>query len=214
MSNIPELGTTRSRLLAFGLLFLLLGAIVRFGALPLWALYQRNTESLQEQRFQLERYRSVGRSVSKREMELEQLLADDEIGRYALSEDSPALAAAELQEKVKALIVGGGGKLTSFRVLPTKPEGEFERVSVNVRATLENDALQKVLHSLESVTPFLTVDNLVITSGQRRAARRTRRRNSRPRPVKTSLDVTFDLAGLLRPVGQVPLGRTVRPAPA
>ena len=96
-------------------------------------------------------------------------------------------------------MVENGGKLTSVRVLPTKGDGDFKRVSVSVRATLENEALQRVLYALESDTPFLFVDNLAISSRQRgRPSRRTRRRNNVTAPAKTDLDVTFDLAGLLR----------------
>lgn len=201
MSGLPEPGTRRSRLLAVGLLALVAGAVVRFGFVPVWLQYQRNVEALKEQRYQLDRYRKVGRSLAERKSALEQVTAADEIGRYVLSEQSPALAAAALQETVKSLVVESGGKLTSVRVLPTKPEGAFERISVNVRATLENEALQKVLYALESAVPYLTVDNLVVTSRQHRIIRRSRRR-LRGVPEPTSLEVTFDLAGLMRPGAQ------------
>jgi len=198
MNGLPELGSARSRLLAIGLAFLVVGSLARFGALPLWRHYEQNAEALQEQNYQLERYRSVARRLNAYQTRLEQLLAEDEVGQYALSQDSPALAAAELQEQAKALIEMSGGRLTALRVLPTKRDGAFQRISVNVRATLENDALQSVLHALEITEPYLQIDNLVITSRQRRNARRARRRPGSV-PLVVSLEVTFDLAGLMRP---------------
>ena len=203
MSGLPELGTVRSRLLALGLAFLVLGSLARFGALPLWHKYERNAEALKEQKYQLERYRAVASRLDAYQARLDKLLTEDEVGQYALSQGSPALAAAELQEQVKALVEETGGKLTSVRVLPTKTDGAFQRITVNVRATMENEALQKVLHALEGATPYLQVDNLVITSRQRRNARRARRR-PRAASLITSLEVTFDLAGLMRPGSRGP----------
>jgi general secretion pathway protein M len=198
-NGLPVAGTRRSKILAFGLLLLAFGLTARFVAFPVVQRYLSNAESLEEQRYQLRRFELVAAQLEVREAELARVLRTNEIAVYALTHTSPALAAAELQETVKGLVVANGGKLTSVRVLPTKVDGKFERVSVNVRATLENEGLQNVLYALENATPYLQVENLSVSSRNRGrfASRRVRRSSQVARAVPTELEVTFDLAGLL-----------------
>jgi general secretion pathway protein M len=203
-NGLPVAGTRRSKILAFGLLLLAFGATVRFVAVPVVQRYLSNVESLEEQRYQLRRFELVAAQLEVRQTELARVLRTNEIAVYALKHTSPALAAAELQETVKGLVVTNGGELTSVRVLPTKVDGKFERVSVNVRATLENEGLQNVLYALESATPYLQVENLSVSSRNRgrSASRRVRRSSQAASAVPTELEVTFDLAGLLASRGQ------------
>jgi len=208
VSGLPPLGSLRSRVLALGLVLLVIGSLVRFVVLPLWQRYERNREAIQESRYQLVRYRAVSRTLVRREAMLRRLAASDEVSRYTMSEASAALAAAALQEKVKTLVVSSGGRLNSVRVLPTKTEAGFERVTVGVRAQLENEALQRVLYELETARPFLVVENFVVASRAARYGRSVRRRTrGRLRPPEKRLDVSFDLFGL-RVTGPATLTRS------
>lgn len=198
MSNgLPELGTLRSRLLALGILVLVLGIVARFGVVPLWSEYRENAESIDEKRYQLARYELLGRGLAEREAQLAELVANDDAGQYTLSQASPALAAAELQERVKRLVAENEGQLKSIRVQAPGASGDFQRIGVTVSASLTNEALQRVLFALESAVPYLLVDNLVVSSRANRIQRQRRNRGRVPPPVK-ALDVTFDLTGMRR----------------
>ena len=108
-----------------------------------------------------------------------------------MSAQSTSLAAAELQERVKAVVEQTGSRLTSTRVLTPAEEGSFYRVAVNVRMRVTVEALQEVLHGLEGALPYMTVDNVTVLA--RRARRNRRNKAAGPQ----TLDVRFDLSALM-----------------
>ncbi len=87
-----------------------------------------------------------------------------------LMEESFALAANGLQERIVGLIDEVDGKLISIGVDPqtTGDEEAARRVSVHVAAEMTGKALQKILYDLETQTPLAFVARL-------NASRRTSR---------------------------------------
>lgn len=112
------------------------------------------------------------------------------VARYALPPEGPGLAAARLQKRVKAVVAAAGGQLLSTQNLPPEAAGRFKRVTVNVKMRGSTEVLADVLYRLESATPLLFVDNLLVTS------RITRVRRAKPRGTAV-LEVRFDLSGYL-----------------
>ena len=128
---------------------------------PWWYLNQRYGSLLDDAVTRLERYvRIVGMrdSLQQRAAEVRSL----EANRHFLKSTNPALAAAELQEQVKAILETNGGKLNSIQILPHKEEGPYQQVSATLQLNAPLSAVKAMLYALESGRPYLFIDNLSI----------------------------------------------------
>jgi general secretion pathway protein M len=102
-----------------------------------------------------------------------------------------SVAAARLQERLKASVEGAKGDLRSTQSMPARDDGKFRRITVRGQASLTMAALQRTFYNLESSAPFLFLDNVIV-----RARSAPQDRN---KPVQDPvLDVTFDLSGYMR----------------
>jgi hypothetical protein len=92
-----------------------------------------------------------------------------------------SLSAASLQETIKGIVVGRGGSISSERVGKPEDHGKFKIITVSIDAVLpDTRALEDILFSIESRTPYLVVKELD-----------TRVRNFRePRDLLIKLDVS------------------------
>lgn len=185
-----------SRAAALALAALALAAAIALGALPAWRVYEADREAIAQRRVDIDRYRDIAARGEAMRDTLARLRRPDAAGRLLLPPTSSALAAAALQERVKAIVEDSGGRLTSTQVLPPETEAGFDRVGINVRMSVTTPALQAVLHALESSAPLLTVDEVVVLArqGQR----------SRTRATQSGLDVRFRISGFMagRPGGR------------
>lgn len=112
---------------------------------------------------------------------------------YYLSGDTLALAAAQMQQHINRVLQQGGAQLVSGQALDQQdPQPSQVRLRVRVRCTLEQ--LASVAHALESGSPMLFLDNVVITA--RPSGRRGTAQAPNYQPVQ--LDVQFDAMGYLR----------------
>ncbi len=184
-----RIGSLQSRLLAIGLLLGVIAIVYRAAIVPMWGYYVENQESIESYREQTVRFRQIARELPQLERVLAALEQRRDLVGYALPRTSPTLAAASLQNQVKALTGRSGGTLTSTQVLPVVEEAGFQRVAVSVRMTVSVDGLQKILYSLEAARPALFIDNLAIIP------RATRGRDGER---TEHLDVRFDVSGFMR----------------
>jgi len=189
-----RLSRVQSRALAVALLALVVVLVAQAAVLPAWRAYQRNEAAIEQHREHIARFRRAAADVDQLQARLEALQSQRQSARYTLSGESPTLAAAALQERVKAVVEGRGGELISTRVLPAQNEGGFSRVTVNVRMAVTVEVLQQVLYELESGTPYLMLDNIMVLS---RGALARRQSDS----AQDDLDVRFDLSGFMRAAG-------------
>jgi hypothetical protein len=184
------LTSLQNRLLALGLLFLALGLLYLTIVHPLWRAYDANHEEIGHNQDSIARFETIAAKQAALEERVRQLRRQRKLVRYTLDAQSPTLAAAVLQERVKSIVEENGGRLTSTRILPVSNVGPFFRVAVNVQMRVSIKALQDVLYGLENGAPYLLVENLTILS-------RGRRRYRRSRNTTAELDVRFDLSGLM-----------------
>ena len=71
---------------------------------------------------------------------------------------TPTVAAAALQGRVKALITGKGGSIVSERVEKPEEQGPFRVIAVSIDATLPDArALADILYAIETQVPYLIV---------------------------------------------------------
>lgn len=189
----------RQRLGALILLLILGIGIVYFlvnqGLVARYNFYQDHLIQQQNRLEQLERM------AASREP-IQQLIATINQDRNAvvqyLSQATPSVAGAELQQRVKAVVEAAGGTLRSTQALPPADEGNAVKVTVSVNLTGDTETLQKILHEMEAQTPLLLVDNLDVT------ARENRPRLTNGRVANYSriqLTVQLEVSGYLRKVG-------------
>jgi general secretion pathway protein M len=194
-ATVPGWG---QRLAALGLLLLAGGVLylaVDRGLLGLYRYYQTALEQHQGRLAQLERMAATREPA-------QQLIATIQQDRNAtaqyLPQSAPALAAAELQQRLKVVVEAAGGTLQSTQALPPVEEGDAVKITISAIMNGDTGSLQKVLYNLESQTPLLFVDNLELS------ARPTRPRLPNGRYAtytRMQLNVQFEVSGYLRREG-------------
>ncbi len=182
-----SLNKKQSRALAVGLLILSLlicGLLVYLPARMLHSHYDQALESLADY---LGRYQRVAATRAEIQAALDQV-KKTESRKHFLKNSGAALAASEIQEIAKTLIESNGGRLNSMSVVPQKEEGGYRRVTVNIQLITNMTTLRKILHTVETMQPYLFVDNTSIRAQP----------NAMYRPipgVEPEITAQFDLSG-------------------
>lgn len=78
---------------------------------------------------------------------------------------SPTLAGAELQKRFDALVAGVGGQVSSSQIELPAGEGAGD-LKLVADCTLPQAGLQDMLYRIESGTPFLFVDQIVVQAAE------------------------------------------------
>jgi general secretion pathway protein M len=107
---------------------------------------------------------------------------------------SDALAAAQLQDRLKAVVEAAGGELRSTRILPAEAveaSPGTRRTALQVQMIVTIDGLAEILYGLEAGQPYLLIDELSV----RNQRERRRRGESELEP---RLDVNLRLSGFVR----------------
>jgi general secretion pathway protein M len=151
----------RSRQLAVGLLVAVALAVVAAVAIPVWMLHRHYDTALAEDRDMLERYRRIASTRPLLKRELDAMRARDP-RKFFLRSGGAALSAAEAQEVLRSLVESSGGRLISMQAPASKDEGRYRQVTVNAQLTANIFTLRKILFAIESGTPFLFIDNLMV----------------------------------------------------
>ena len=188
-------GSLLSRTLAIVLLAVALIGGYRLIVAPLLTSYQEGERDIEEARTLLQRYRAL---AEQRPLLAERLAEQQERAAAAagyLEGPSDALAAAQLQDRVKSVVEAAGGELRSTQILPAQAlEGDlgFRRTTIRVQIAVSTEGLATTLYELETGQPYLLIDDVTV-----RQERVRRRRRSEPdrEPV---LDVSLELFGYLR----------------
>ncbi|MDP1773762.1 MAG: type II secretion system protein GspM [Methylobacter sp.] len=125
------------------------------------------------------------------------------------SQDTGALASAEVQEFIKKTIVDAGGQLISTQALPVSAvtpgsalstaskqssiKNEFSRITVSVRMTGNSEVLRAVLHKIETSTPLIVIDQIDI-----RPMRGIRNRTTHQVELSNELNINFQAVSFMR----------------
>ena len=166
MNAIPAAANAqaeRSRRIAIGLLVLAVVVVALLVAIPVWLLNRHYSAALESNVSMLERYRRIAaiRPAAARDLEL--MRAHDP-KRLFLRSGAAALSAAEAQEALRTFIEASGGRLITMQAPSTRVDGRYRQVTVNVQLTANIHALRRILAAIESRTPYLFVDNMMIRS--------------------------------------------------
>jgi general secretion pathway protein M len=188
-------GSLLSRTLAIVLLGMALLGAARLVVAPLLAAYRDAAEEIEQAEFLLQRYRALAEqrpAMAERLAEQQELVAS---AAGYLQGPSDALAAAQLQDRVKTVVEGAGGELRSTQILTAQPveiDARIRRAALRVQFVVTIEGLAQTLYELESGQPYLLIDELLV----REQRTRSRRRNE-PEP-ETLLDVSLELSGYIQ----------------
>jgi general secretion pathway protein M len=195
-------GSLPSRLLAVALVLLAGLALVRLLVLPVLAAYGETAASIEQSQTLLQRYRALAAQRPRLEEELAAQRKAEVASVAYLEGESDALAAAALQDQVRAIITRAGGELRSTQILPVEaagPETSVRRASLRLQLAVDVAGLQQLLYELETSEPYLFVDDINI---RERRLRRLRDEEEEA-PV---LDVSLEVSGYMRGPGDGAVG--------
>ncbi|HRX63369.1 MAG TPA: type II secretion system protein GspM [Candidatus Competibacter sp.] len=162
------------------------------------ARYRFYRERLEQQQGRLEQLERMAASREPIQQLIAKIQQDRNITAQYLPQSAPPLAAADLQQRVKAVVEAAGGTLRSTQALPPVEEGNAVKVAVNATVSGDTEILQKVLYDLESQTPLLFVDNLEVSA---RAVRQRLPNGRLAGYSRVQLNIQFEISGYLRKEG-------------
>lgn len=168
---------------AMGLLFFTLV----WPALSSRAAFHERMETLA---FQKQKFTTAAELIPGLEKELEPLVGV-EVNREGFLEEKPrALAAADLQQLLGAIIEHTGGLLISTQVLhEANNKSIFPQITVKTHLRGTTQSLLKLVHGLETNQPLLFLDNLSI--------QRRRQAGDSNRHDVDELDIRFDVSAFI-----------------
>lgn len=181
-----------SQLAAIALLLAMLVIFYVAAVHPLLAAFRRNEDAITETAEILTRYQNATVMQAGITAKLDELRQREAQQGYTVPGSTDALAAAELQERIKMVVRESGGVVRSVQTLPPEDEGSFRRVAVRLQMTTTTEAFFNVVYSLETMLPVLFVDNVDVQS---RPARTT----AAKAPTDPPLTVSLDLYGYREP---------------
>jgi general secretion pathway protein M len=152
------------KLVALGLLIIVVLAALNLVVLPLTDRYDAREEAIGDARRQVGTYREVLARGPALKAQIEEIRQDANRRRVLLTAASPALAGARLEDMLKAVVQESGGALRSTRMQPQLGDGP-ERVRVTLDFTANPRALLLIVQKIESAVPWLITDNVQIRSG-------------------------------------------------
>jgi general secretion pathway protein M len=189
---VRPLPPAASRALA---MLILLGAIglVYLGAVrPLLEDYRTTGEAISDREAAIVRFRRVAAELPQRRAQLAALRQRQAASEGFLEGTNDALVAAQIQNRIKALVEAAHGELKSTQVMPVQDEGKYRRITIRAQMMLDTEAAQRVLYGVETASPLLFLDNLDLRA-HFVPDRRRERASDDPR-----LDVRFDVFGYMR----------------
>lgn len=153
----------KSRQLALGLLVAAVVVAIAGIVVPTYLAHRHYDTAIAGLSDRIERYHRINATRPEVARNLEAVRAKDS-RKFFLRAGGTALSAAEAQEAMRTLVEGAGGRLITTQVLPAKDEGAYKQITVNVQLTSNIVALRRILNTIESGTPMLFVDNLLVRS--------------------------------------------------
>jgi hypothetical protein len=191
--------TTLHRVLAVGLLFTVLTTLYVGFVQPLIDAYRSSAERLQQAEMQLAKLTQIAHSRKAIERRLVEFRRSDTSDRYYLSGRTPSLAAAGLQNHLKAIIEAGGGQLITASDLPSANEEKLAKVATSLRLKAQTEGLREILYAIETQLPLVFIDKLSVRGLSFYSARATP-------GTEPMLDIQLDLSGFAR-VGEGATGK-------
>ena len=177
----------RGRVLALGLLAILLAALWLAVAAPLLAWHAERAETLDRRATLADRMESVAATLPRLRPEAAGAPAAA-APRALLDGASDPVAGAALQGQLDTLAAAAGIALSSAELLPVEAAGAYRRVSLRLTGIGPWAALIRLLQTIDQASPRMIVDDLQILPAPSLAA-------GAAQPVAATLTVIAFRAG-------------------
>ncbi|HZW37043.1 MAG: type II secretion system protein GspM [Deltaproteobacteria bacterium] len=156
--------------------FLLVLAVIRFGAYPALQSFRKSRADIPQRRATLAHYRLAAQGEGK----VDEAFADagerlEQLEEGILPGDNPAAAGAALQGILKPWVERAGTRLTSMRTLAPVQKGEYSEVAVQLDLQTTSEGLVGILTEIPRHSKILKVKKVSVSSGFYGAASVNRR---------------------------------------
>jgi len=189
MNNLsPDL---RQGIYSLGILFLVILAFYSVLIQPAMSARIKNTERIEDLMFQSSKFSLSSQESDLLKEEIANLKKQNPNKNNFLENKAPAIVAADLQKKIKALVESSGGNLVSTHALTDGKEELFSKITVKVHMRTDMNALRHVFYQVAINEPLLFIDNILIQKS--RASRRKKQR------AVNQIEVRFDVSGYMNP---------------
>lgn len=156
------------RLLALGLVLVVLGALYFLAAAPLLDFYAQRQQQLEDGRMLLPRLQQTAAALPELRAQIGEFRAAARTRKVTLDGASDAIASANLQSRIDAFAASIGATIGSTESLPPQTLDGYRRIGLRFALSGPYETLVKLLAKLEEATPPLIIDNLQIHGVLRR----------------------------------------------
>lgn len=185
--NGPDLKRLLHALLSLSLALVTLAVMIYTVVWPALSARTLLQERMQALQFQGRKFGLATLQTPVLEQELEQLAGLETSLEGFLEDKPPALAAADLQQLLNAIIEDAGGALVSAQVLQEADRaGLFPAVTVKVTMHGATESLQRLLYRIDTGRLRLILDNL-----------RVQKRQFSGNPALDELEIRFDVTAFI-----------------
>jgi general secretion pathway protein M len=194
-----NLSPKQHRWLAISLLLIVGLFLLALIIIPLIDKSLKLSEQLSNLTFKMQQYERILQKKNVVFASMEKIRQQQQTQGYVNSQQTAALASAEMQEFIKKTIVEAGGQLSSAQAIPanadpnTSAENKFDRIVVRIRMTGNSEVLRKVLFTIETSTPFIVIDQIDI-----RPMRGRMNMTSHQLEASNELNVNFQAVSFMR----------------
>ncbi|MFZ2450705.1 MAG: general secretion pathway protein GspM [Methylobacter sp.] len=143
--------------------------------------------------FKLQQYQRILAKKDAVVASMDKIQAQHDEQGYFNSQQTDALASAEMQNFIKKTIVDAGGQLSSTQAIPVSVKDGFSRITVRVRMTGNSEVLRAVLYKIETSTPLIIIDQIDI-----RPMRGRRSMVTHKIEMSNDLNVNFQAVSFMR----------------
>jgi hypothetical protein len=189
MNNLsPDL---RQGIFSLGILFLVILVFYTVLIQPAISARSKNTERIEDLMFQSSKFSLSSQESDSLKDEIANLKKQNPNKNNFLENKAPAIVAADLQKKLKALVESSGGNLVSTHALTDGKEELFSKITVKVHMRTDIKALRDVFYQIAINEPLLFTENILIQKSRARSRKKQR--------VDNQIEVRFDISGYMNP---------------
>jgi hypothetical protein len=181
----------RQGIYSLGILFLVILAFYTVLIQPAISARSKNTERIEDLMFQSSKFTLSSQRSDLLKDEIANLKKQNPNKNNFLESKAPAIVAADLQKKIKALVDSSGGNLVSTHALTDGKEGLFSKITVKVHMRTDMNALRDVFYQIAINEPLLFTENILIQKSRASSRRKQR--------VNSQIEVRFDVSGYMNP---------------
>ena len=148
------------RIVAWGILANLCWATGLFIVRPLLSQVASDRETIASSRELLARYRHLEAEMPGIRAQIEELRGTTKSSRYFFVSASSALAAAEMQNTTRAMVLRSGAVLRGSKSLQASVEQGFDRVGIDLEVAASTAELVALLRAIADAEPIILVERL------------------------------------------------------